>query len=126
MFLFSGICLLIQVQELGPIEAHPFGAPFQAMFSFFREFDIAEQRNLNSVAGDTGKIPQFAQLGFKFAECTLGGFVKLECLLVRIEDNDTLVAIDDEEVAARDIREESADTDNSRYFERARHDGRVA
>ena len=93
---------------------------------FVGKLDVAEQGNTDAVACLRRQVAQFAQSRLERAECAAGLLVLLQGLLVWIEDEDTLIAVNDYRVASGHVRDEIAQANHCRNFQNAGHDGRVA
>src|SRR5262249_6424900 len=104
VLLLVGSDRLVQVQELGPVEADPLGAALEAVVRFLRELDVAVKLDAEAVLGEGGLVLELIEGDGEGAVRLASDFVVLAGLLVGVEDDDAAIAVDDDLVASGNIR----------------------
>src|SRR5260370_33956253 len=125
MLLFSRINRFVQIKELGAIQSNAGRSSFEAMQGFLGKLDVSEKRNINPVACFGRQIAKFAELSLEFTKAALSAFVKSKGLLVGIENNNALVAIDNKQISAGNACHEFTQTHYGGDLKCPRPDGRM-
>ncbi len=126
MGLFIRDQVAADVQEFGAVQADAVGAARPAVGHLVRKLDVAVDRDPLAVGRHGRQIAQGFQLGRP--RLMLFGFVAVagNRFFVGLQDDQPLVAVDDDHVAARDISQERAGADHGRNLQCRCHDGGMA
>src|SRR5260370_24014963 len=122
MVRFAWVRMLAQVQKFSSVESDAVGAAIDAVYSLLGKLDVSQKHNADSISGLGRQVTQFAQLGLESAKARSRLLVALQGFLIRIEDENPAVAVDDDQVAAGDIDDKFPQTDNGGNLEGAGHD----
>ena len=113
-------------QKLGAIEADAVGAAFVALLDFVGELDVAQELNPHAVERLGRQVAErFELAGLRTLLVDLVAIAG-DRLLVRMQDHQALVAVDDHRLAAGNFRQERSGADDGRNAERLGDDRRVA
>src|SRR5262245_46565076 len=95
------------------------------MLDFGREFDVCTERHAFAVECFGGQITERCQALLKMMELLLGMLIFGQSVLIGIANDDSAIAVNNHGVAARNISEKPADSDDCRDLERTGENRRM-
>ncbi len=126
MLVFRGRPYTVQKKKLGPIQPNAQRPTLQAGGNLVGELDITPEPHMGSVQGLGGLVGEPGQ-SLKPRRALGGGMaVAFERGRVRVKDDQSLVAVDDDHPRASDMVREPAQPDDGRDLQRLGHDGGMA
>ncbi len=126
MVFLGRIVLAVQVQELGAVEADAAGPAGDAAVHVMGELDVAPQVDLVPVGGHRRQVPEVPEVLLHEVEALLGLAEPGDGGVVGVNDHQAAVAVDDDQVAARDVGRDALQTHDGRDAHGPGDDRRVA
>ncbi len=99
LLVLGGFGLAGQVEELGAVEAHAFGASLEGAFHLVRKLDVAQQLHPHPVESDGRQLPQVPQVQHEAVELLPADPVVLDGLGIGVGDHHAVSTVDDDHVA---------------------------
>ncbi len=104
MLFLAGLVIAGEIEKFGAIEADAFSAAAKGVVDLGGEFDIGLQADDMPVEGLRGQILQRGAVRFRAARRRLSALAIFgQCSLVGVDDDDAVIAVDDDGVAAGDF-----------------------
>ena len=103
MIRFGGLRFGSQIEELGSVESDSIGSTLYAGPHFIWKLDVRHQLNARAVLGLRRQLAQRLALLRKAAILLRLALITLQRLLIGLNDDATVVAVDDHKIAAGNI-----------------------
>ncbi|MPM96274.1 hypothetical protein SDC9_143432 [bioreactor metagenome] len=123
LLLFVGYVAAVEEEEFGTEQADALGAAIKGNRHVARQFDVGEQLYVNAVDRLRFGGLQMLELRFLELDLFLAQLVLVEDALVRIDDDDTAQAVDDQQLAVADQAAGVFQAEYGRNRHRAGKDG---
>ena len=115
-----------EIKKFGAVEADAIAPPRQALLRLAGEFNVAGKLDAHAVEGFGREIAEFAQLGGHRLCCFHLQPIAGDRLLVRLQDHDPLIAVENHRFATGDIGQKRPQSHHGRNLEPFGDDGSVA